>query len=365
LDGAIILETSGSTATNRSSITVRYTVVSGTANEGDTVLVQATQGGVTKTKKRTVFRVSWSLKFGGALDPENGRSFLAKFGTNTRTCGFNWPPDYNATWVAAKMEAVLSFWPQAIPWSARGVTFKYGQEGGFPKFGLRLERKRMASDVEQPNGATNRRIKTDQDDWFYDDLSGSDDCQHPTDAQPDKAFRIDAPGFDPTEFVQKAMRGDLREIAQWCDGGGWKDISSASNGEWHANLTSVLPNGTKGGTNSHGEGVPAANVPNTQPVANATGPTQPVASGAQVILDGAGSSDADKDTLTYKWTQTAGPQVTLSSTTAKSPDFTAPTGPATLTFELKVKDITQDLSSHNPGNAESQPSTVTITVQAP
>ncbi len=361
--GAIILETNSTTATNRASITVRYDSASGSSGEDDTVWVQATQGGVTKTKKRTVFYVSWSLKFQGAVE-NTDLFFPATSGGNRRVCAFNWPPDDNATRVSAKMEAVLGFTPQGIAWSARGVTFKYGVDGGFPKFGLRLERKRRASDVNQPVGAANRSIETNEDDWFNEPLSHPGDCQHPTDARPDKAFRIDAPSFDPTGFVQEAMRGDLREIAQWCDGGGWKQISYASQGEWQANLTSVLPNGAKGGTNSHGAGVPATNVPNTQPVANA-GPNQTVSSGAHVILNGSGSSDADNDTLTYKWTQTAGPQVTLSSTTSRSPDFTAPTGPATLTFELKVKDITQDLLSHNPGNAESQPSTVTITVQAP
>jgi hypothetical protein len=58
--------------------------------------------------------------------------------------------------------------------------------------------------------------------------------------------------------------------------------------------------------------------------------------------------------LTYAWTQTGGSSVTLSSATAVQPTFTAPTGPATLTFQLVVND----------GTVNSSPASVTITVSA-
>ena len=90
------------------------------------------------------------------------------------------------------------------------------------------------------------------------------------------------------------------------------------------------------------------------PVASA-GPAQAVASGAAVTLDGSGSSDPNKLALTYAWTQTAGPAVTLSSATAVKPTFTAPTDPAALTFSLTVSN----------GTETSAPATVTITVAAP
>jgi hypothetical protein len=98
---------------------------------------------------------------------------------------------------------------------------------------------------------------------------------------------------------------------------------------------------------------------NTAPTANA-GPDQTVASGAGVTLNGTASSDPDAgQTLTYAWTQTAGPAVTLSSATAASPGFTAavlPPGPASvLTFSLVVND----------GTVASSADTVTITVTAP
>jgi K319L-like, PKD domain len=76
---------------------------------------------------------------------------------------------------------------------------------------------------------------------------------------------------------------------------------------------------------------------NTAPTANAGG-DQTVASGAAVSLDGTGSSDPENDTLTYAWTQTSGPPVTLTGANTATPSFTAPAGPATLTFDLQVCD---------------------------
>ena len=108
-------------------------------------------------------------------------------------------------------------------------------------------------------------------------------------------------------------------------------------------------------TNAASVNVVVNNV-NVAPVANA-GPAQSVASAAPVTLTGSGSSDPDggPTSLTYKWTQTAGPAVTLSSSTAVSPTLTAPAGPSSLTFSLVVND----------GAANSAPSTVIITVSAP
>ena len=77
--------------------------------------------------------------------------------------------------------------------------------------------------------------------------------------------------------------------------------------------------------------------PNTAPIADA-GPDQEVNAGDTVTLDGTGSTDPDEDELTYSWVQTAGPAVTLTGATTAQPTFTAPTGPATLTFELTVDD---------------------------
>ena len=61
------------------------------------------------------------------------------------------------------------------------------------------------------------------------------------------------------------------------------------------------------------------------PTADA-GPDQTVAEGDTVTLTGSGS-DPDGDPITeYRWTQTAGPPVTLASATSATTTFTAPTG---------------------------------------
>jgi len=60
---------------------------------------------------------------------------------------------------------------------------------------------------------------------------------------------------------------------------------------------------------------------NKAPLANA-GPDQSVNELSTVTLNGLASSDPDENPLTYKWTAPAG--ITLSSTTAANPSFTAP-----------------------------------------
>jgi LmbE family N-acetylglucosaminyl deacetylase len=66
-----------------------------------------------------------------------------------------------------------------------------------------------------------------------------------------------------------------------------------------------------------------------------------VDSGATVKLDGSGSWDPNSLPLTYEWTQTAGPTVTLAAATSAQPEFVAPTGPTTLKFTLVVANGTQ------------------------
>ncbi len=95
-------------------------------------------------------------------------------------------------------------------------------------------------------------------------------------------------------------------------------------------------------------------VANQAPTASA-GADQSVDTGATVTLDASGSSDADTgDTLSYRWEQTAGATVPLSSATASGPTFTAPSSAATLTFRVTVID----------GKGGSDRDTVTVTVSA-
>jgi hypothetical protein len=91
---------------------------------------------------------------------------------------------------------------------------------------------------------------------------------------------------------------------------------------------------------------------NPPPVANA-GANQTVAAGSKVTLDGSGSKDPGGQPLTYEWTQTGGTTVTLDSSTAVKPTFTAPASAGDLTFQLVVSN----------GQTKSSPATVTITVK--
>ena len=94
--------------------------------------------------------------------------------------------------------------------------------------------------------------------------------------------------------------------------------------------------------------------PNQPPTADA-GPDQTVASGASVTLNGNGSTDTDGTIASYAWTQTVGPNVSLTGANTATPSFTAPPGPATLEFRLTVTD--------NDGATDSD--TVVVNVNAP
>jgi predicted outer membrane repeat protein len=74
-----------------------------------------------------------------------------------------------------------------------------------------------------------------------------------------------------------------------------------------------------------------------KPIANA-GPDQTVIVSTTVRLSGTLSYDPEGYALAYRWTQTSGPAVALSSATAVTPTFTAPATPTVLRFSLAVTD---------------------------
>jgi len=88
-----------------------------------------------------------------------------------------------------------------------------------------------------------------------------------------------------------------------------------------------------GGTSTDVVNITVANLP---PIANA-GPDQNVPRGVVVNLDGGLSSDPDGSITAYRWTQTAGPGVTLSNATTPVASFVSSVV-GFLTFKLNVTD---------------------------
>jgi hypothetical protein len=98
-----------------------------------------------------------------------------------------------------------------------------------------------------------------------------------------------------------------------------------------------------------GNGTGVNNVPNAF-----AGSSQAVAEGSTVTLDGSQSSDADGDALTFQWTQTLGPEVTLADPSAMTTTFTAPdvSSDMLLQFRLTVADPS--------GQSDTSMTTVTV-----
>jgi hypothetical protein len=114
--------------------------------------------------------------------------------------------------------------------------------------------------------------------------------------------------------------------------------------------------GGGGGSSTPVTAQPAQPAPtNSAPVANA-GTSQNVAVSTLVTLNGTGSTDADKDTLTYAWTlisKPAGSSASLPSATASQPSFT-PDVVGDYVASLVVSD----------GKASSATSNITVSARA-
>ncbi|MFN8456820.1 MAG: CehA/McbA family metallohydrolase [Anaerolineae bacterium] len=75
-----------------------------------------------------------------------------------------------------------------------------------------------------------------------------------------------------------------------------------------------------------------------QPPLAEAGPTQFVAPGQMVTLDGRASYDPDSDALAYQWAQESGPGVGLANSNTAQPSLIAPSTLGEMTFHLHVTD---------------------------
>jgi MYXO-CTERM domain-containing protein len=141
--------------------------------------------------------------------------------------------------------------------------------------------------------------------------------------------------------------GSTTGTVAWGDGDAnpkWLEYEIVDDGSGEADeffeLTLSNPIGGSIGTNSLLridilDGTGSNSAPNS-----VAGASQSVASGQTVTLDGSASNDPDGDSLTYAWSQTLGPTVTLSNAGAASANFTAPNvrSDTLLQFQLEVID---------------------------
>ena len=128
-----------------------------------------------------------------------------------------------------------------------------------------------------------------------------------------------------------------------------------------ATLTAAC--GSSGGDDSGGGSPPPPPLPPAAPVTNA-GADQTVQELTVVNLLGS-ATDANNDPITYAWTQTVGPAVTIITPNAAGASFTAPDvligSPQTLTFELTASDP-GGLSSSDQVNVVVQETAVPVTI---
>ena len=115
------------------------------------------------------------------------------------------------------------------------------------------------------------------------------------------------------------------------------------------------------GSTSAGPAINSASITirnNNQSPTAAVGPNQTVNEGTRVTLLGSGNDpDGNNADLNYLWTQTGGPDVTLSNATVAQPTFTVPdippsaSAPTLFIFTLRVRDVAYPATNQSTATA--------------
>ena len=359
--GAIIVETGTQTASNRSSVTIRYDTASASKNASDAVWIEVTKSGQPPvTVFRTIFKVTAAtVNTSNALDSDNVKRFDAAGGTDNQA-GVAVPGTDGATQYLAKAEIIFEVQPADLEWFGNGIGFVTGNISG-DEGDIIARRQTKFTKGEQPDGASNR-THSDQADFVSAGDSSLNDFQEAFVDSPGKIFRLANEGFDPANLLQGYVRADYRDYLEFHNGTEWIRISPYA--EWFANLTAALsgtgtPPPATGAPNTIGSGASTEKIPNQAPTLTLSD-FQEVKPGETVTLS-ATPTDADNDDVTVNWVQTDGPNVALSRSTGNSVTFNAPANDPQLKFTATADDGTGTLS-RTAGNHLSTATLVTVNV---
>jgi hypothetical protein len=383
---ATIVSHTPTTGDKWNTVVVRYDTTSGDATFTKAAEIKAYDTGADSKiagVRRTVFRISYNpVNVNGNLDGDNTRRFPPGCGNNAKAEVVT--PGGAITWFCAKVEGIGTVSPTGISWSSRGVVFVYSDPAENPpapaKWQFCMRREKQFTLALQKNGwgtpAEQNYRYWATGAWGNDGDSDHLDAQYPTDAKPNKFFRIDAPGSPQSPYKQMNIRADVRDFVEWRNSVGWTRCSPYA--EWWCDLTGAYPGCTVVAPNTSGTGSSTQAASNTRPAIDA-GQDQTVSKNDNVTLtatstDGDGNSsavkDGDNDILVdgaWNWTQTGGPAVTLSNNgIGRTVTFTAPNvqQQTLLTFQVTVEDGTQTITpvKFRPTNHTSNPDTVQVTV---
>ncbi len=232
--GAVIIATGTQTASNLSSISVRYDIASVTNNKTDAVSIKATSGTEESEKFRTVFRIVPTLNTAAVLAVENTKRFNANGGADNQA-GVAVPGTDGANWFMAKAEIIYEIQPQGIQWDASTHTNFIVGDGSTGAKGDILARRQSKFTKGELGANDPTPTRTTEANWISAGDSSADDFKAPNSETPNTIFRLANEGFDPSTLLQAYLRADYRDYLELHNGTDWVRITPYV--EWFANLT--------------------------------------------------------------------------------------------------------------------------------